>query len=179
MVESVFHYDIVTFEDYEWDNIPQVVPRFVIHLEKYVQGLSEFCNEIKHRENIKDLRADFESRFEVNTEEKQVMRQTDLAEKEKINNTTGFLESELEQLRMDLEDYQAEVISLKGNGLEQFNHAMEIYMSVTDRLKPLQIYPPPKVPIKCEDEMNKHRMFSFKQLYHIIGKIMKNSFFGD
>ena len=56
---------------------------------------------------------------------------------------------------------------------------MEVYMKITDRLKPLSVYPPPKVPIKCENEMNKHRLYSFKQLYHIIAKILKNSFFGD
>jgi hypothetical protein len=30
----------VRYHKHEWDNIPPVVPRFVIHLQKYVESIS-------------------------------------------------------------------------------------------------------------------------------------------
>lgn len=45
-VQNIFDYDDFAYEEHEWDNIPPVVPRFAMHLEKYIEGVTQFCNEI-------------------------------------------------------------------------------------------------------------------------------------
>ena len=38
------HYRQVKYHKHEWDNIPPVVPKFIINLSKYVEGLSNWAN---------------------------------------------------------------------------------------------------------------------------------------
>jgi hypothetical protein len=33
-------YNKFAYEKHEWDNIPTIVPRYVIYLAKYVEGMS-------------------------------------------------------------------------------------------------------------------------------------------
>jgi len=37
-------YKRVKYSKHEWDNIPPVVPKFIINLSRYVEGLSEVCS---------------------------------------------------------------------------------------------------------------------------------------
>ena len=54
--EQIFDYQKFGYRKYEWDNVPQILPRFSFHLETYVKGLSEMCGEIHSRETTMDLR---------------------------------------------------------------------------------------------------------------------------
>ena len=51
-------YNKFAYEKHEWDNIPTIVPRYVIYLAKYIEGISEFCFEVRARETTLDLRND-------------------------------------------------------------------------------------------------------------------------
>ena len=55
-VEDCLDYKKFNYESHEWDNVPPVVPRYNVHLEKYINGISDVCNEFNNRENVKDLR---------------------------------------------------------------------------------------------------------------------------
>ena len=47
-----------TYEKHEWDNIPGIVPRYVIYLAKYMNGLCKISSEFDSRETTFDLRND-------------------------------------------------------------------------------------------------------------------------
>lgn len=57
-IEDCMQYNKFAYEKHEWDNIPTIVPRYVIYLSKYIDGISKFCFEVREREPTQDLRAD-------------------------------------------------------------------------------------------------------------------------
>ena len=38
------------YERNEWDNIPGIVPKYVIYVSKYVEGISAFCKKLHDAE---------------------------------------------------------------------------------------------------------------------------------
>jgi hypothetical protein len=62
-VENFLLYKDFQYQRHEWDNIPVIVPRFIIYLSKYIKGLSGFCKEQEGLESTEALRGDFESRL--------------------------------------------------------------------------------------------------------------------
>jgi len=50
---------------HDWDNIPPVVPRFVIHLSKYIEGITDHVKHLKALETVESLRIDTTGKFEV------------------------------------------------------------------------------------------------------------------
>jgi len=38
------------YERNEWDNIPGIVPKYVIYVAKYVEGISAFCKKLHDAE---------------------------------------------------------------------------------------------------------------------------------
>ena len=53
------------YERHEWDNIPIIVPRFIIYMSKYVKGLSSFAKRQSEMETTEELRRDLDRRYEV------------------------------------------------------------------------------------------------------------------
>ena len=53
------------YERHEWDNIPIIVPRFIIYMSKYVKGLSSFAKRQNEMETTEELRRDLDRRYEV------------------------------------------------------------------------------------------------------------------
>ena len=51
------HYEAFVYEGHEWDNVPGVVPRFFLYLEKYMKSVSSIINEFNERQHVDDLRA--------------------------------------------------------------------------------------------------------------------------
>lgn len=43
VIESPLDYNMFIFDKNEWDNVPSVIPRFAFYMQKYIQGLTEFC----------------------------------------------------------------------------------------------------------------------------------------
>jgi len=46
----------VKYHKHEWDNIPPVVPKFIVNLSRYVEGLSAICHDWKKEERTSSIR---------------------------------------------------------------------------------------------------------------------------
>lgn len=62
-VDEELSYELFKYDKNEWDNVPQVIPRFTFHLEKNVKNLTDVCADLTSRETTKELRRDMESKF--------------------------------------------------------------------------------------------------------------------
>jgi hypothetical protein len=58
-------YKQIKYHKHEWDNIPPVVPKFIINLSKYVKGLSALALKAHQEENVSGLREWIEKEFSV------------------------------------------------------------------------------------------------------------------
>lgn len=83
-LENCLVYNTFAYEKHEWDNIPGIVPRYIIYLSKYMAGVCEVTNDIYGREHVKDLRSDMENRIKSNLDMINSNRETDLKEKDAI-----------------------------------------------------------------------------------------------
>ena len=61
-IEDCLQYNVFAYEKHEWDNIPSIVPRYIIYLSKYMAGISQICKEVTDRETTYDLRMDLENK---------------------------------------------------------------------------------------------------------------------
>ncbi len=59
------NYRQVRYHKHEWDNIPPVVPKFIINLSKYVEGLSNWANFESKLETVPQLRIFSEKELNV------------------------------------------------------------------------------------------------------------------
>ena len=66
------------YEKHEWDNIPSIVPRYVIYLSKYMSGICSITKEIMDRETTYDLRMDMEMKDDNTNKAIKDHRATDL-----------------------------------------------------------------------------------------------------
>lgn len=80
-IEDCMSYNKFAYEKHEWDNIPTIVPRYVIYLAKYVEGLSNFCFEVRARESTKELRTHITQQLSKTTDLIKDNRDTDNQEK--------------------------------------------------------------------------------------------------
>jgi hypothetical protein len=64
-VEDPLVFKPLQYEMQEWENIPTVVPRFVIYLSKYINGISNFCNDLRTMETTEALGVKIEEHVEV------------------------------------------------------------------------------------------------------------------
>ena len=51
-ISDVLTYNTFIYEKHEWDNIPGIVPRYVIYLAKYMHGICGICKEFAMREKV-------------------------------------------------------------------------------------------------------------------------------
>ena len=58
-MENCLFYKDFHYLKHEWDNIPIIVPRYLIYLSKYINGLANFCKRIDDGESTISLREDF------------------------------------------------------------------------------------------------------------------------
>ena len=59
-VDDVLVYNSFPYEKHEWDNIPGIVPRYIIYLSKYMNGICAISNEFNSRETTLALRTDMQ-----------------------------------------------------------------------------------------------------------------------
>lgn len=57
-IDNCLEYKRLAYKSRDWDNIPTFVAKFLLHLEKYVKGLSSVCHEFHERETVLSLRKD-------------------------------------------------------------------------------------------------------------------------
>ena len=55
-IENPLIYTKIKYPSHEWDNIPPVIPRFIIQLEKYMDGLTTAVKTQTELETVASLR---------------------------------------------------------------------------------------------------------------------------
>jgi len=55
-IENPLLYTKIVYPHHEWDNIPPVIPKFIIQLEKYMQGITENLTEASKLETVSSIR---------------------------------------------------------------------------------------------------------------------------
>ena len=56
-IENCLTFNKFAYEKHEWDNIPAIVPRYVIYLAKYMEGICQISDEFNNRETTMSLRS--------------------------------------------------------------------------------------------------------------------------
>jgi hypothetical protein len=84
-LENCLTYNHFAYEKHEWDNIPAIVPRYIIYLAKYMDGICAFCTDVDSREHTRDLRQSIEHRLSLTDEHINKNRSDDLFEKGNIS----------------------------------------------------------------------------------------------
>ena len=64
-VDNPLVYKDFQYQRHEWDNIPVVVPRFIIYLSKYMKGISGYCTHLDECETTESIRMDLDGKYEV------------------------------------------------------------------------------------------------------------------
>lgn len=85
------------YERHEWDNIPIIVPRYIIYLSKYVKGISGYCKYQSELEPSANVRRDLDDRYRELLSLIDEKRQLDRQEKED-------LERNLERNKLSIEE---------------------------------------------------------------------------
>ena len=77
-IANCLDYNVFAYERHEWDNIPGIVPRYVIYLAKYMQGICDACKEFDGRETTLQLRNDMQNKMDTQNQASRDMREVDL-----------------------------------------------------------------------------------------------------
>ena len=56
-IENPLVYSKIQYPSHEWDNIPPVIPRFIINLEKYMEGVTVMLMDQSKLETTANLRS--------------------------------------------------------------------------------------------------------------------------
>lgn len=55
-IENPLVYNKIQYPSHEWDNIPPVIPKFIIQLEKYMEGITSLLKTQAALETVAELR---------------------------------------------------------------------------------------------------------------------------
>lgn len=55
-IENPLVYSKLKYPSHEWDNIPPVIPKFIIQLEKYMEGITSLLKNSADLETVAELR---------------------------------------------------------------------------------------------------------------------------
>ena len=80
-VENFMVYKEFQYQRHEWDNIPIIVPRFIIYLSKYIKGMTTYVKRLDESESTLSLRQDLDSKYQELNELIEAKREEDLQEK--------------------------------------------------------------------------------------------------
>ena len=64
-IENPLIYQKIQYPSHEWDNIPPVIPKFIINLEKYMEGVTDLLKQQSLLETTASVRAWTESSVKV------------------------------------------------------------------------------------------------------------------
>ena len=90
-----------------------VIPRFLVYLEKYVQGLSAKCKEFDDREHIDLLRSEMEATFRLHTKRSEESREQDLDEKNDMNRKTVNIYQMQDNSKKDFDCFRKRAVEFK------------------------------------------------------------------
>ena len=66
-IENPLIYEKITYPSHEWDNIPPVIPKFIIQLEKYMEGITSRLKAESELETVASLRTWSENSVNVSS----------------------------------------------------------------------------------------------------------------
>ena len=134
-VDDVLVYNNFRYEKHEWDNIPGIVPRYIIYLAKYMEGICKASNEFDARETTLSLRTDMEGQVKATNKAITDNRNVDLQEKGAIKKSITDLNSKTDNFRKTYDEFthEATKLSEKGN-VEHFGRSMDIVLSTKGKL---------------------------------------------
>ena len=132
-IENALKYNQVRFDKREWDNVAPIVPRFLMYLEKYIEGLSEKCHEFNEREHVKDLRADMTQRIKEVNEQIEENRDTDLVEKSHINDEKIEINRKIKLFKKDYEEFRSKATALDQS--DCYNDFEKVMLAVMESKK--------------------------------------------
>lgn len=113
----------------EWDNIPGIVPRYIIYLSKYVNGLSDVCREFTERETVAQLRLMMEGELKQTNVNFVEFKKLDQTYKTEINEKIATNKGTIENFRSIYDLFSTEATKLNEKQCKQsFNSSMEIIM---------------------------------------------------
>ena len=64
-IENPLIYSKIQYPSHEWDNIPPVIPKFIIQLEKYMEGITSMLKTQSELETVAELRKWSENEVKV------------------------------------------------------------------------------------------------------------------
>ena len=64
-IENPLIYAKIQYPSHEWDNIPPVIPKFIIQLEKYMEGITTLLKTQSELETVAELRGWSENQVKV------------------------------------------------------------------------------------------------------------------
>ena len=64
-IENPLIYSKIQYPSHEWDNIPPVIPKFIIQLEKYMEGITSMLKTQSELETVAELRKWSENQVKV------------------------------------------------------------------------------------------------------------------
>lgn len=176
-VDDVLVYNNFLYEKHEWDNIPGIVPRYIIYLAKYMEGICKVSNEFDARETTLSLRTDMEGQVKATNKAITDNRNVDLQEKGAIKKSVTDLNSKTDKFRTTYDEFthEATKLSEKGN-VEHFGRSMDIVLTTKGKLdaeKGSKLSPEDLLELKSvRDQM---RMFSFKQMFDMYTEMNNRS----
>ena len=111
-IEDCMQYNKFAYEKHEWDNIPTIVPRYVIYLSKYVEGISQFCMEVRERETTKDLRDHMTQQLVKTTSLIQNNKDNDSQDKQMLNDTIEKMQDHAKEHKNDYHKFKESATAL-------------------------------------------------------------------
>ena len=172
-IGNCLDYKQFKYEKQEWDNIPGIVPRYVIYLAKYVEGLSGYCNEFQNRETVSDLRDDIQNQIDKMTNNFINHCDNDGQQKTKINDTIKDHKNQHDKFKKAYEHFTHEATKLnEGDCSDTFRHSMDVVMETKGQMEHDE---EEKDTDHYIDERHQMRMYSFKQLFNLFTMVNNRS----
>lgn len=88
------------YENKEFDNIPQIIPRFLFHLNSQIRCISQHLNELSLKETTEMLRKDLTQRHDGFYKEFMDFKETDFYQ---VEGKVGDLHNRIEELKIEIE----------------------------------------------------------------------------
>ena len=82
IIKSCLEYEEFKYRPEEWDNVPEVLPRFLIYIEQFINGLSKEAASLQKLESAAHVKLELSKRTNSIIADIKETKEKDLAEKE-------------------------------------------------------------------------------------------------
>ena len=128
-IADCLEYNVFAYEKHEWDNIPGIVPRYVIYLAKYMQGICDTCKEFDERETVYSLRTDMQEQVDNTNTAIKDARSLDITEKDEIKQTISTLNKKTDDFRSTYDNFTLEATKLtEKDCFDTYSHSMDMVL---------------------------------------------------